>query len=126
MATATKTLKEQIEALGRMNLVTLRKVYRTTFGRETASKNRDALRRRLVNRLRDGAPSRERDERLPPAGAVLRREHESTTYEVTVLEDGFRYRDTTYGSLSTVAKEITGTIWNGYVFFGRSLKEARS
>ena len=40
-----------------------------------------------------------------------------------MLDDGFRYRGAVYGSLSTVAKVITGGIWNGYVFFARALKE---
>ena len=131
MATTTKNLDKQIEALGRMNLATLRKVYKTTLGKETASKNRDAIRKRLANHLLESAKSaggetRPRDERLPPVDTVLTREHEGKTYRVTVLENGFRCGTKTYGSLSTIAKEITGTIWNGYVFFGRALKEACS
>jgi hypothetical protein len=38
-----------------------------------------------------------------------------------VLEDGFAWNGKTYGSLSSVAKAITGTNWNGQRFFG--LKE---
>ena len=127
MATMTKSVDKQIEALGRMNLATLRKVYKTTLGKETTSKNRDALRKRLANHLREsGGEMKPRDERVPPADTVLTREHEGKTYRVTVLENGFRYGTKTYGSLSTIAKEITGTVWNGYVFFGRALKEACS
>ena len=127
MATMTQSVDKQIEALSRMNLATLRKVYKTTLGKETTSKNRDALRKRLANHLREsGGETRPRDERLPPVDTVLTREHEGKTYRVTVLENGFRYGIKTYGSLSTIAKEITGTVWNGYVFFGRALKEACS
>jgi ribose 1,5-bisphosphokinase PhnN len=127
MATTTKSVNKQIEALSRMNLATLRKVYKTTLGKETASRNRDALRKRLANHLRESrAETRPRDQRLPPADTVLTREHEGKTYRVTVLENGFRYGTKTYGSLSTIAKEITGTVWNGYVFFRRPLKEACS
>ena len=127
MATTTKSVDRQIEALSRMNLATLRKVYKTILGKETASRNRDALRKRLANHIREsGGEARPRDERLPPADTVLTREHEGKTYRVTVLENGFRYGAKTYGSLSTIAKEITGTVWNGYVFFGRALKEACS
>jgi len=35
----------------------------------------------------------------------------------TVLDDGFEYRGKTYRSLSAVAREATGTIWNGFLFF---------
>jgi hypothetical protein len=41
---------------------------------------------------------------------------------VTVLPDGFEYQSRRYRSLSAIAREVTGTRWNGLVFFG--LKEA--
>jgi hypothetical protein len=63
-------------------------------------------------------PSRPRDPRLPPAGAVLRREHGGETHDVTVGETDFDYRGSRYASLSQVAKAITGTAWNGFIFFG--------
>ena len=44
-------------------------------------------------------------------------------HEVRVLEDGFSYQGERFGSLSEVAQRITGTKWNGQVFFG--LKERR-
>lgn len=59
-----------------------------------------------------------RDTRLPPVGTVLRRVHQGTEHEVTVLDDGFAYQGQHYRSLSKVAKEITGTNWNGLLFFG--------
>jgi hypothetical protein len=68
-----------------------------------------------------------RDPALPPAGTVLRRAHKGRTHEVTVLEDGFLHQGTTYETLSAVAKAITGTTWNGRLFFGlttRKRKEA--
>ncbi|HEY3821793.1 MAG TPA: DUF2924 domain-containing protein [Polyangiaceae bacterium] len=68
-----------------------------------------------------------RDQRLPPPGGVLRREYKGTVHEVTVAEGGFLYRGVTYASLSMVAKVITGTTWNGMLFFGlatRRRKEA--
>ena len=128
---STKNVEKQIASLGRMNVATLRATYKRAFGKETKSRSREFLRKRLVTRFREiastgGAASRPRDERLPPIGTVLEREHEGATHKVTVLDDGFRYGGETYGSLSTVAKAITGVIWNGYVFFGRALKEARA
>jgi len=59
----------------------------------------------------------ERDPRLPAPGTVLEREHEGKTIRVKVLEDGFEFRGKTYRSLSAVAREATGTIWNGLLFF---------
>jgi hypothetical protein len=124
-----KNVDKQIAALGRMNLQTLRATYRKAFGKDTAARNAESLRRRIAARLRElaggeGTASKERDERLPNVGKVLEREHDGTVHRVTVLENGFLYGGKTYGSLSTVAKAITGVIWNGYVFFGRALKEA--
>jgi hypothetical protein len=60
---------------------------------------------------------RERDPRLPAPGTVIEREHEGKTIRVKVLEDGFEFRGKTYRSLSAVAREATGTIWNGLLFF---------
>ncbi|WP_249141235.1 MULTISPECIES: DUF2924 domain-containing protein [Bradyrhizobium] len=37
---------------------------------------------------------------------------------VTVRHDDFEYLGRPYKSLSSVASEITGTKWNGWVFFG--------
>ena len=57
------------------------------------------------------------DPRLPAVGTVIERKHSNTTHKVTVLPDGFEYKGHTYGSLSKVAREITGTTWNGFLFF---------
>jgi hypothetical protein len=35
-----------------------------------------------------------------------------------VIEDGFVWRGKTWGSLSVIAREITGTRWSGPRFFG--------
>jgi hypothetical protein len=59
-----------------------------------------------------------RDPRLPPAGTVLQRVYGARTIEVTVLERGFDYGGQQYGSLSLIAQRVTGTRWNGYLFFG--------
>jgi hypothetical protein len=52
------------------------------------------------------------------AGCRLLREWRGVMHEVVVLEQGFRYRDQTYRTLSEVARLITGTRWSGPVFFG--------
>ena len=51
-------------------------------------------------------------------GLVLTREWNGTDHHVTVLEKGFKYRDEQYGSLSEVARRITGSRWSGPAFFG--------
>jgi hypothetical protein len=60
---------------------------------------------------------RERDSRIPAVGTVLEREYDGKMLRVKVLEDGFQFRGKTYRSLSAIAKEATGTIWNGLLFF---------
>ena len=41
---------------------------------------------------------------------------------VTVLKDGFDWQGRKYKSLSGIAREITGTRWNVYRFFGRQTR----
>ena len=57
------------------------------------------------------------DRRRTP-GTILVREWQGVLHRVTVLNDGFAWNGTTYTSLSRIAREITGTSWNGHVFFG--------
>jgi len=49
---------------------------------------------------------------------MLAREWRGRFERVTVLKDGFAWNGVTYGSLSMIAKAITGTSWNGHRFFG--------
>ncbi len=60
----------------------------------------------------------------PIAGTRLIREHQGVEHCVTVLHDGYEYEGRPYQSLSSVARAITGTRWNGWTFFG--LKNRRS
>ena len=55
--------------------------------------------------------------RLPAPGRVLTRPYKGRTLEVTVLKRGFEYQGNVYPSLSAVAKAITGSHCNGYLFF---------
>jgi len=59
-----------------------------------------------------------RDPRLPPAGTVLTRAYKGVEHKLTVLDDGFEYRGERHASLSKLAKDITGTNWNGFLFWG--------
>src|SRR5262249_11703355 len=51
-------------------------------------------------------------------GTVLVREYQGERHTVTVVPSGYLWRETIYTSLSTVARAITGTTWNGHRFFG--------
>lgn len=81
------------------------------------------LKRRKVEGPSDH--SAHRDLRLPRAGTVLLRPYRGVEYKVEIRAQDFRYRDRTYTSLSTIAKEITGTSWNGFTFFGLGKEKAR-
>jgi Protein of unknown function (DUF2924) len=67
----------------------------------------------------------QRDPRLPPAGTVLKRVYGQRTIEVTVLEHGFEYQGQPFASLSLIAQRVTGTRWNGYLFFGLQNEHGR-
>lgn len=58
------------------------------------------------------------DGRLPAPGTVLIREFKNRRIAVSVLDQGFQYEGRFYKSLSAIAREVTGTQWNGYLFFG--------
>ena len=51
-------------------------------------------------------------------GTKLIREWQGGRHQVTVLEKGFEYEGSEYRSLSAIARKITGTAWNGLIFFG--------
>jgi hypothetical protein len=67
-----------------------------------------------------------RDPRLPQAGTVLTRHHDGVDHRVTVLADGFEFEGERHGSLSKVARLITGTAWNGFLFFFGRANGARN
>ena len=58
-----------------------------------------------------------RDARLPPVGSILVRKYRGQTLQVRVLADGFEFEGSVYPSLSAVAKAITGSHCNGFLFF---------
>jgi DUF2924 family protein len=67
--------------------------------------------------------SRQLDPRVPPPGTQLIKRYKDETLTVTVLEDGYQYGERVYKSLSAIARQVTGTQWNGYVFFGLRLRQ---
>jgi hypothetical protein len=75
--------------------------------------------------LGDPAGLAEAPRRIKP-GSVIVREYAGACHEVFVVADGFSWQGRTYPSLSAIAKEITGTRWNGPRFFGLRDDQARS
>jgi len=73
----------------------------------------------------DSRKSFEADSDLKP-GAKLIREWQARTYTVTVLDDGFEFGGKRYGSLSMIAREITGVRWSGPRFFGLGKERAHA
>jgi hypothetical protein len=67
---------------------------------------------------------RHRADDRPIVGTRLIREWQGIEHTVTVLADGYEWQGRPYKSLSSVARAITGTRWNGWIFFG--LKNHRS
>lgn len=67
--------------------------------------------------VRSGSLPVAADERLPMPGAMLARKFKGRTYQVTVLPMGFEMDGQVYKSLTAVAYAITGSHWNGYLFF---------
>jgi len=121
----------------------LKQQWRDLFGAEPPPYNRRFLESRLGYRIQelaygglkpetlarlerlgeqfDGgkvAVRRIRGDDKPIAGTRLIREFQGVEHTVTVLQDGYEYQGRPYQSLSAIARAITGTRWNGWVFFG--------
>ena len=54
----------------------------------------------------------------PIAGTELRRQWQGVEHGVTVREHDFEYQGRPFKSLSSVARAIAGSRWNGWLFFG--------
>lgn len=63
------------------------------------------------------------DPRNPVVGTRLVREWDGAKHTAIVLRDGHEFEGRKHKSLSAIARDITGTRWNGYRFFG--LRELR-
>jgi hypothetical protein len=76
--------------------------------------------RTLAKDLDGGDPARRRQSAndRPIAGTRLIREYQGVEYCVTVRDEDFDYQGRPYKSLSAIARAITGTRWNGLLFFG--------
>lgn len=84
--------------------------------------------RRALNRLKTSfqkttRPSADLNRRMQ-SGCVLVRDWQGRSYRVTVVDNRFEFEGRNYSTLSQIAREITGTNWNGPRFFG--LRKAKS
>lgn len=89
---------------------------KTFFGQNTAIPPQLAVRTKA---------SRSFDRRLPAPGTILRRHYKGREIIVRVLTDGFEFEHRIYRSLSAIARELTGTKWNGFLFFNLQSVEER-
>jgi Protein of unknown function (DUF2924) len=124
-----------LSRISEMTFEQLRGYWRETFAPDPpAAFSKDLLARALCHGLQEqafgglsGATSRLLRSLVKPGaepprqikvGSVLIREHQGVVHEVLVVPGGFCWQGKTYDSLSTIAKTITGTGWNGPRFFG--------
>jgi Protein of unknown function (DUF2924) len=131
----------EVQALQRLDLSGLRAEWRRRWGDPPKFRSRDQSRRAAAYRVQveayGGLPTAARrrlteyaekfsaDRKFTPTpgvalkpGSSLIREWRGQRHEVAVTADGFSYLGEPYRSLSRVAHRITGTKWNGLVFFG--------
>lgn len=145
------TVLARVAALKGMPMPDLKRQWRELCETEPPPYNRRFLESRLAYRIQEltyGGLKPETVERLvalgeqlyggkigvrkvradsrPVAGTQLIREWKGVDHHVTVRNDDFEYQGRPYKSLSAVARAITGTRWNGLVFFGLKSQQGRS
>lgn len=131
----------ELAGLKTMTRDDLRSRWKALFGIEAPAVQRTYLERRLAYRIQELAygflpdstkarldalaaqlernPKKPlRADNRPLIGTRLIREWQGVIHEVTVIADGYEYQGGRYKSLSSVARRITGTRWNGPLFFG--------
>jgi DUF2924 family protein len=147
----TASVLAQLAALKGLPTPELKRRWRDLFETEPPPYNRRFLESRLAYRIQElayGGLKAETVERLdalaedlaggdpakrhrlvkdrPITGTRLVREWQGVEHCVTVRDDGYEYQGRPYKSLSAVARTITGTRWNGWVFFGLKNQRALS
>jgi hypothetical protein len=133
-------LEAELARIAAMNINELRSLWREREGKQAPKGfSKDLIARALAYSIQEeqlGGLSPELKKLLanpdaePPrrikAGSVIVREYAGARHEVFVVEGGFSWQGRTYPSLSAIAKEITGTRWNGWRFFGLTEPQNRS
>ena len=139
---AREAVLARLVALKTATTPALKQEWRVLFGAEPPPYNRRFLESRLAYRVQElafGGLKPETVARLealgeqfsggkvmvrrthgdrPLAGTRLVREYQGIAHTVTARADGFEYQGRPYKSLSAIARHITGTRWNGLLFFG--------
>ena len=132
---AMNSLDAQMRNLEEASVLQLRALWRERHGgdvpkgfskdllaRALAYQNQEeilgSLERAYERRLDEGKRSGSTAELHLKPGSVVVREYQGQVHAVTILPNGFSWQGETYASLSTIARKITGTIWNGPRFFG--------
>ena len=125
------TIAKAVKAISAMALPELRREWERRYGAAPRHRSTELLRRLLTWRVqadREGGLDATTRKLLvredlplriaPAAGMRLAREWAGRSHEVVVIEGGVVYEGKTWGSLSEVARHITGMSWNGPRFFG--------
>ena len=81
-----------------------------------------AATRRALAAMANGTPGNGAPAESVSPGTHLVREWNGRTYQVEVIDNGYRFDGKPYPSLTTIAKRITGTHWSGPRFFGLTPK----
>lgn len=131
-------VRDEVASLQSMTLSELREIWAARFGAPPKQRSVELLRRVLAWRLKaevfgglDAATVRllgkERTLVMvaEQPGTRLARDYAGKRHEVVMLEEGVLYEGETYGSLSEVARLITGQRWNGPRFFGLRRENVR-
>ena len=131
-------VRDEVASLPSMTLSELRTLWAARFGAPPKQRSVELLRRVLAWRLQaeafgglDAATVRllGSDRTLvmvaEQPGTRLARDYAGKRHEVVMLEEGVLYEGETYGSLSEVARLITGQRWNGPRFFGLRRENVR-
>jgi hypothetical protein len=132
----------QLVALKSAPIADLRQKWRQLFERDPPLYNRRYLESRLAYRIQElaygglkpetierlevladelegkGGRRRQSIETRPIAGTRLIREWKGVEHCITVRDEDFEYQGRPFTSLSAIARTITGTRWNGLLFFG--------
>ena len=129
----------QIAEVNGMAMPQLKERWAALFNTEPPAQNRAHMVKRLAYRIQElaygGLPEETKTQlreivegherksgylkkNAPIAGTRLIREWNGERHEVTVACNGYEYRGKLFKSLSSVARVITGTRWNGPAFFG--------
>ncbi len=121
----------EVRGLESMDLEGVRAAWRARFGAPPKLRSVELMKRQLAWRIQSEAfggldaqarrklrSAGSRQERGLSPGTKVSREWKGARHEVAILADGFTYEGRTYDSLSAIAREITGSRWNGPRFFG--------